>query len=297
MIEIAHVSDLHFAWAPGDAGVPAHGFLNKRLVGYANLRFHRKNPQAIADALGEDLRAHPPDHLAITGDLTNLSLPGEFRRARDWIESLELPPERVSVIPGNHDAYVPEGLDLFEETFAPWLPGPSWPREQRAGPAALFGTSSSLPVPWFRAWGALGPEQLDSLSRLIDASDAPLKAVLVHHPPVLGNGRPDKPTRNNRDGARLIEVCRGRVDLILCGHTHEAFDYTFPGERPLRVFCAGSTTMAPKTHGQAATYNRYRSLGGRLNEIVVRGFDPQLGAFLSLSSRRPAPAGLTPAPS
>ena len=288
MIEIAHVSDLHFAWARGEAGVRPYQFLNKRLVGYANLRFHRKHPEAIASALADDLRATPPDHLAITGDLTNLSLPGEFKRARAWIESLGFPVEQISVIPGNHDAYVKQGLELFQAAFEPWLPGPSWPREQRSGPAAFFGTSSSLPVPWFRAWGALGEEQLGALSRQIEASDAPLKVVLVHHPPVLGDGKPDRPIRNNRDGARLIEVCRGRVDMILCGHTHQAFEYTFPGERPLRVFCAGSTTMAPKAHGQAATYNRYRTLGGQLNEVAVRGFDPQLGVFLSLGSRRPS---------
>jgi 3',5'-cyclic AMP phosphodiesterase CpdA len=296
--EIAHVSDLHFGWLPGKSGVPKRKFLNKRLLGYVNLRFHRKHPQAIADALSRDLRDNPPDHLAITGDFTNLSLPGEFAQARAWVESLELPPERISLIPGNHDAYVHAGVELFQDTFAPWLgqapaEGP-WPCEGRAGSTALFGTSSSLAVPWFRAWGRLGDEQLSALDAAIDASDASFKAVLVHHPPVLGTGLPDASRRNNRDGARLVELCQGRVDAILCGHTHHAFDYTYPGQRPLRIFCAGSTTMAPTAHGSAATYNRYRILGSRLSEVRVRGYHPRLDAFLALGSKRPTPTALTP---
>lgn len=295
MTEIAHVSDLHFGWLPGRSGVPRRKFLNKRLLGYVNMRFHRKHPQAIADALARDLRHNPPDHLAITGDFTNLSLPGEFAQARDWVESLELPPERISVIPGNHDAYVHDGVKLFQETFEPYLSEGSWPCVRRVGPAALFGTSSSLAVPWFRAWGRLGEPQLAALDAAIDASDASFKAVLVHHPPVLGTGLPDASRRNNRDGARLIELCQGRVDAILCGHTHHAFDFTYPGQRPLRILCAGSTTMAPKVHGTAATYNRYRLLGPRLSEVRVRGYHPRLDAFLPLGSRRPTPTDLTPA--
>lgn len=293
MIEIAHVSDLHFGWTPGKAGVPKRRFINKRLLGYVNLRFHRKHPQAIAEALAQDLRERPPDHLAITGDFTNLSLPGEFAQARAWLESLEFPTERISLIPGNHDAYVHEGLALFQDTFAPWLNGPSWPRERRAGPVGLFGTSSSLAVPWFRAWGALGEAQLGALEAQLEASDAAFKLVLVHHPPVIGTGLPDAARRNNRDGERLLEVCRGRADAVLCGHTHKAFEFTYPGSRPLRVICAGSTTMEPKAHGAAATYNRYQILGSRLSEVVVRGYDPQLKAFLPIGSKRPTETTFT----
>lgn len=287
-MEIAHVSDLHFAWARRDMGVSPRRLLNKRVLGWVNMTFHRKHPLRIAHALRDDLNHNPPDHLVVSGDLTNLALPGELRQARAWLEHLHLPPERITLIPGNHDAYVKDGLSHFEEALSPWLPGEAWPRVQENGPVAFFGTSSSLPVPWFRAWGALGTEQLVALELQIRASQAPLKAVVVHHPPVLGDGRPDAHRRNNRDWERLVELCLGRVDWILCGHTHKAFSYTFPGERPLHVFCAGSTTALPKTFGAGATYNRYQVAQGALQGVEVRGYDPEAAHFAPLPTpRRP----------
>ena len=48
----------------------------------------------------------PPGSLVVTGDLTNLSLPSEFRRARQALDSLPFGPKAVTAIPGNHDVYV-----------------------------------------------------------------------------------------------------------------------------------------------------------------------------------------------
>ena len=56
-------------------------------------------------ALVADLKARTPDHIAVTGDLVNLSLPSEFVAARAWLDALGNPRD-VSVVPGNHDAYV-----------------------------------------------------------------------------------------------------------------------------------------------------------------------------------------------
>ena len=58
------------------------------------------------DRLVDDLRAQKPDHIAVTGDLTNIAMREEFENARLWLEELG-PPDRVTAIPGNHDAYVP----------------------------------------------------------------------------------------------------------------------------------------------------------------------------------------------
>ncbi len=41
----------------------------------------------------------------MTGDLVNLSLADEYRRARAWLETLGASRD-VTVIPGNHDVYV-----------------------------------------------------------------------------------------------------------------------------------------------------------------------------------------------
>jgi 3',5'-cyclic AMP phosphodiesterase CpdA len=278
-VELAHVSDLHLRWERGAAGVPVSGYLNKRVLGWLNLTFHRSHPPEIAAALLEDLRERPPDHLALTGDVTNLALPGEFDQARAWLEGTGLSAERVSLIPGNHDTYTRDSVGAFEDVFDAWLgAGASWPRIQRVGPLLLVSTTSCVPTPWFQAWGRMGEEQLAAIEDAL-RTEAPLKVVLVHHPPLLAKGRPEKRRRGNQDAEALLALCRGQADLVLCGHTHRAFHHVVEGPRPLHVLCAGSTTSLPRALGIAATYNRYRFVDGVFQGYEVRGFDPDAGRF------------------
>ena len=59
----------------------------------------------MLDALVSDLQAQAPDQIAVTGDLVNLALEAEFAPARTWLKSVGSP-DGVTVMPGNHDAYV-----------------------------------------------------------------------------------------------------------------------------------------------------------------------------------------------
>jgi len=59
----------------------------------------------VLDAMLDDLRDTAPEQILITGDLTNVSLESEFPLARDWLGRIGSP-ERVTLVPGNHDAYV-----------------------------------------------------------------------------------------------------------------------------------------------------------------------------------------------
>ena len=101
---LAHLSDPHLPPLPAPRLSELAG---KRALGYLNWtrnrhRFHRRD---VVDVLMSDLRAQVPDHIAITGDLVNLALEAEFAPALAWLETIG-PPERVTVVPGNHDAYV-----------------------------------------------------------------------------------------------------------------------------------------------------------------------------------------------
>ena len=65
-------------------GVSPLQFVNKRLAGLINLvRKRRKaHPLGILEALCADLNQQPLSHVVVTGDVSNLSLPTEFLRAR-----------------------------------------------------------------------------------------------------------------------------------------------------------------------------------------------------------------------
>lgn len=290
-MEIAHISDLHVTAPLG----PWWGLLNKRLIGALALLL-RKHSNDILQAAVDDLRGDPPDHLAVTGDLTNLALDSEFARAAGYLAAASVPPEQLTVIPGNHDGYVrgPWLARRFEHHIAPLLglepPALAWPRVQRRGDVLLVSLSSCVPTPWFTAFGRVAQTQLAGLRHALARESAAFKVVLVHHPPLEGNGRPDRPWRRNLDGKALLEVAReGGADLVLCGHTHKAFNLTLngAGSKPLLVACAGSTTKQPRRLGTAATYNRYRIEGGKLVEVEVRGFCPERRTFVPV--RRDAP--------
>ena len=90
MFTLAHLSDPHLPMPAARAGE----LLNKRATGYFNWwrnRVHLHVPEALAGVVA-DIKAQQPDHIALTGDLINVALPEEFRRAARWLENLG-PPE------------------------------------------------------------------------------------------------------------------------------------------------------------------------------------------------------------
>ena len=105
MFRLAHLSDLHIAPLPR---VRPRDLMGKRLLGYLSWlqRRRRVHIREILDAMVRDLRAIEPDHVAITGDLVNIALPEEFRQAAAWLRELGRS-DWVTVVPGNHDVYVP----------------------------------------------------------------------------------------------------------------------------------------------------------------------------------------------
>ncbi len=239
MYTLAHCSDWHTTrLAPGAPGA----LLNKRILGWLSWhtgRRERHRPEVL-EKLFEDLRGQAPDHVAVTGDLTNVALEAEFREAAELLRLLGSP-EHVSLIPGNHDAYVAVAPDRGWDLWAPYLRSdpdtPGAPPDGRAprfdeyptvrvrGPVALVGLCSALPTPWFRATGRLGAVQLERLERLlVELGERGLcRVVLLHHPPTerMVSGR-----RRLRDSEALRAVLqRAGAELVLHGHVHRsAFD-------------------------------------------------------------------------
>src|SRR5215212_11736565 len=99
MFVLAHLSDPHLAPLPRPRPLE---LLSKRGLGYLNwLRKRRSIHRAdMLAALVADLKAHAPDHIAVTGDLVNLSLTKEFAPACAWLAGLG-DANAVTVVPGN----------------------------------------------------------------------------------------------------------------------------------------------------------------------------------------------------
>ena len=82
------------------------------MLGYLQLAAQagtRSTAPSSVDLLVRDLKAQAPDHIAVTGDLVNIALAAEFAQARAWLQALGSPHD-VTLVPGNHDAYVRPAL-------------------------------------------------------------------------------------------------------------------------------------------------------------------------------------------
>ena len=233
-MRIAHLSDLHLLSLEG--AVPFR-LLNKRLTGYLNLRFHRKSVHkafAVA-AAARAIRKLGIDQVVITGDVSNLALENEFELVRRFLaDELGLPPQQVSLVPGNHDAYT-AGAHLsrrFARTFGAYLrsdlpdltaPGELFPFVHLRGPAAIVGLSTALPRPPLVASGAIGEPQMLALQRVLahpEVRDRTL--VLLQHHPIHNPSSFARRSLEGLDDAdeeiRLLDgVPRG---LVLHGHLH-----------------------------------------------------------------------------
>src|SRR3990170_6017005 len=114
------------------------------MFGYLNWtrnrhKFHKRH---VLDALVSDMQEQAPDHIAVTGDLVNLALEAEFAPAQQWLESVGAS-DRVTVIPGNHDAYVRMTRDRHAQAWGNYLAGDeksdggaAFPFVRRRGPLA-----------------------------------------------------------------------------------------------------------------------------------------------------------------
>src|ERR1700735_314097 len=116
------------------------------------------------------------------------SLTPEFEPARPWLEGVG-PPDRISIVPGNHDAYVRATRHRFAETLGDYFGGDdaagnTSPSLRRRGPLALIGVSSAVPTAPLMATGWLGRSQLEALERLlVSLAGEPLfRVLLIHHP-------------------------------------------------------------------------------------------------------------------
>nr|WP_055037897.1 metallophosphoesterase [Blastochloris viridis] len=221
MFTLAHLSDPHLGPLP-----PARrrDLAGKRFLGWLNWKRGRAK-RHTADALQlllADIQRHQPDHIAVTGDLVNIALEAEFTAAGRWLAALGRP-EDVSVVPGNHDAYVARTAGLARLHWGPHMAGDhgeaGFPFVRRRGEVAVVGASSAIPTAPFLATGRLGRQQIDALATaLAELRRANLcRILLIHHPPT---GRFDFQKRLIDASAVRKMLSEVGADLILHGHTH-----------------------------------------------------------------------------
>lgn len=280
-ILLAHLSDPHVGPLPRPR---RSELLGKRVTGYLNWTRSRSriHDMGVLDQIVADMRAHHPSHVAMTGDISNIGLPAEFQQARKWLETLG-PPEDVSFVPGNHDAYVRGSLPDLARVFAPWttgetLGGEQFPYLRIRGEVALIGLSSGIPTPLFIASGYLGQRQLQAAETLLaeTARRGLIRVIMLHHPPetsatYIGRGLIDA-----RGFVTMIR--RAGAELIIHGHNHKLCLTRLRGPHDLvPVVGVPSASVVRGNPHQRAAYHLFEISGsGRACKITAhaRGLLP-----------------------
>ena len=302
---LAHLSDLHVT--PVGVRRPLD-FLNKRLLGALSWSLRRRKeyrPEVLA-ALVDDLHAQGPDHVVVTGDLTNIALQDEFSASLPWLQKLG-GPQQVSVIPGNHDTYT-RGSESFPWAYwgdymrsriptdtlpdsalpPPDFPTADFPTFRICGPLALVGVSTARATLPFYASGTIGRAQLDRLERLLSVlANTPLgRVVLIHHPPqpIAISAR-----RRLTDAAAFRAVlAKTGAELILHGHMHRTVTASIPGPwGPIPVVGVPASTAMGRRPQRRSRYHLYRiephgEGNGRIRfqiTLTSRAYDPRTTDF------------------
>jgi 3',5'-cyclic AMP phosphodiesterase CpdA len=269
MFRLAHLSDVHLGPLPE---IAYRDLVSKRITGYINWRRNRSADlhEGVIDQLVADLKVQAPDHVAVTGDLMNLALGGEIELARLWLEALGAPAD-VSVVPGNHDAYVRGALAKACAAWSPYMRGDdaagparpgSFPYLRVRGPVALIGVSSARATAPFMASGFFGESQAGRLSRLLDEARRRglFRVVMIHHPPVRGAAAAHKRLFGIGRFQRVMR--RHGAELVLQGHTHLPTTYRIDGsDGAVPVIGVAAAGQAPRGKRPPGQYNLFEISG------------------------------------
>src|ERR1700683_957906 len=277
MFALPHLADLHLASRP-----PLADLVSKRGLGFIN--WHRKRKYVhrtdVLEAITRDLRNINADHIAVTGDLINFSTRSEYRRARSWLETVG-PPSAVTVIPGNHDIYVPAATKWPGEFWNEYMRGDgdvdggSFPFVRRRAKVALVALSSALPTGPFLATGFLGAPQLVRFAAALEETRGLFRVVLIHHPPTIAGRRH---LRRLIDAVEFRRVLAEKgAELVIHGHDHHHSLVWLDGPRPIPAVGAPSAS-ALTAHGpeDAAGYILFNiaEQSGSLSSRMIMGERP-----------------------
>jgi 3',5'-cyclic AMP phosphodiesterase CpdA len=229
-VRICHLADLHL---PLPRPIRPWHLLNKRVLGYLNLRLGRSTTHKLSafEELLDSVAAEGADLTVIVGDVANLSLDFEYEAIGEMLRAVGLEPDNTVVIPGNHDRYTitADSSGAFEQGMAEWLPpgfsrSPAgYPFVQVAGPVELIALDTAVWRGPIRAAGRIDPDQIERTVAAVDriAAAGRWPVIAMHHPPFRLDGALNRHYRTGLVGYDdFVEALDGRSATVLHGHLH-----------------------------------------------------------------------------
>jgi hypothetical protein len=314
-LKIAWLSDLHISDVEGPKGQVS--FEVRRIPFFRQLFLPTKNrwTEGFAaqnlELILDQIHKQRFDHVLITGDVTMLGLPEQFKRAREKFIGLQsrmgianetdrLSPQFWTILPGNHDvtgAWFGGRLagfwQAFEDTFAdqarsfPFRKGIVSPRGTTDLQVEVIGLDSNprwgVQYVGMNARGVLGKNQMESLREVL-ALHRPanvLTVVALHHSPIITPFFKPQSVEyfmglDARDASSLITLCcTHNVKAILHGHYHVFCPWYAPVGMPHEIKgympIIGSPCGTTDNPGQAVRFLELREVAVQKGTSIVPG--------------------------
>ena len=279
-MRILHFGDIHFWRLQLDRDF----YYPKRVLGIANLALRRRHrfPQKLAWEVMDRIAGEDADMVLFSGDMTTMSLEGEFRdAARAFAPLYEKWGESLVVIAGNHDRYSPRSVRLqyFEKHF----PRAALPEGRRVfsrqfgDHVSVIGLDASRPF-MVRSNGLLDRNLEQELDRKLEVAGELGRKVLLmgHFPYSYPGGFPGKwHHRLLREEALAGVIARHQPVAYLHGHKHVRWclrDARCPHTLCLNCGPAGMSSSSPESHAGWLTFEL--SEDGSLTELNKVSISP-----------------------
>ena len=273
-MRILHFGDIHFWRLQLDRDF----YYPKRVLGVANLALRRRHhfPEQLARQAMDRIAAEDADIVLFSGDMTTMSLDGEFRDAAKAFAPLyEKWGERLVAIAGNHDRYSPRSVR--QQYFEKYFPQAALPEGRRVfsrqfgDHVAVVGFDASRPF-MVRSNGLLDRDLQRELDHELGVIGETGRQVLLmgHFPYSYPEKHPGKwHHRLLRDEALAGLIARHQPAAYLHGHKHVRWclrDARTPQTLCLNCGPAGMSSSCPDSHAGWLTFEL--SQGGTLTGIT-----------------------------
>jgi 3',5'-cyclic AMP phosphodiesterase CpdA len=222
LLKAAHLSDLHFG----------------SLV----------SPEKV-EALASDIKLMAPNLVIITGDITDRGYTHQFRRADEFLSSLETP---FISVPGNREISFTAPIEWMIPRFAMTRYSRYFGRSDRilfeseCGNMVFFGLNSVHPLP---SWpGTITRESRYWLKEQAARYPNHIKALFLHHPVVPVIRGSSYWAHCLSDAGEILNICtQTGIKLLMQGHKHRAsvMEINVPEREAKVVTVAGGAPLMP----------------------------------------------------
>lgn len=241
-MRLAHISDVHLMSAIS-AYLQVRNL--KQFIGLFNWIIYRRKKISIKKFYRsvEMLVDHNIDGLVVTGDISQLGCPRDYKMYAEIMKPLTDNKIPVITIKGNHDHY--SRSSKISEAFNRFIKPLCLGTEVESGvyrikDIELFHLEGAVPTPPFKCWGKITTDGLKDLEeRFRKYAKSTAQKIAFGHFPLLGENNDFLPAYMALRGAdKVLQILeKYNVNSYLCGHIHTPFHNLLPNN--IQQFCSG----------------------------------------------------------